>query len=388
MNQEDSVSLDEQMQPNDPNETPTNVGAADERKDATVEDIDFEPQVLTNELIQEIRERRGLFDSRSDYNTMVCDELMRCGQIPTQKSVLAVGKWGSAKDVSRDVALWRQSFSKRLYPGPLPFAAQRLANQMLAQLMDLSKKAVADPLEAQVRSLEALVEKNRQDHQREVEELTAKLAKSMERTVQLTEELSQSTTLLQRQKDELDKASERIHGLESSVVTLNVEKRQIEASAKDTLSHLEARHTRERTSLAEAHAAQLAQVKEDHRLTVSEHKARITTLESSVESAGRQAAAQIEAARQDAKRWQEQARAATEQIDRARTAENDAREKLASETLRSARLENQIFKLTGDMEALQKQVQSQMPSGNEQKSKSKIGTTEDSAPKIAREQKS
>lgn len=316
-------------------------------------DADFEPQALNEELIAEIRSRRPMFDARGDYNAMVCDELLRCGEIPTQKNVLTVGKWGSAKDVSRDVSTWRQSFTKRLQPGPLPFAAQRLANQMLAQLMDLCRKTAAEPMEAAVTALQSQLDQVQAAREQERQELQQALAQATERATQLTEELAQTTTLLQRQSDEMGRCQERITALESSVVTLNVEKRQIESSARETISRLESAYDRERTSINEANARLVEQIKDENRAAIAELKARITSLDAAVDGANRQAAVQIEVARSDAKKWQEHARAATEQIDKARAAEIEAREKLASETLRVARFENQVGRLQRELEACQ-----------------------------------
>jgi hypothetical protein len=158
-----------------------------------------------------IQSMKGLFQTRPEYNAMVCDELAKRGHAPNAKLVLNVGRWGNPAAIGQDVQQWYASLAKRLSleHARIPTAARLSANGLFEQLWVLALQSAAEPALKRAEGLQAQLD--------EVLESTRETIAEDERVIGLLK------ADLERVGAQLKTAEDRIVQSEARQITLGHE---------------------------------------------------------------------------------------------------------------------------------------------------------------------
>lgn len=285
-----------------------------------------------------IASQKETFSERLPFNLFVCDELARRGVQPNSASVIKVGRWGNSNAVAGDVRTWFSNIAARLsarYPD-IPNASQAEANALIEKLWLLAVRDSKRPLEAALSQLDeahaslnqALSSLGACEAARVEDQRIADLAKT------------QFDIELESKHQEWLKVSEKLNAVEVRLVA--------------TVTSLESANARI-SEMAKSHAEVVAKIEAQHREALSRQAADrekvAAALAHSIEQANAQAitarkeaAVQIDAARQDAKCANDRAVAAENRADKARAESNSLKDELANCRVQSARTEQDLMR--------------------------------------------
>lgn len=289
------------------------------------------------EFTHRLQQLRGQFEERTSFNFMICDELMRRGVPPNSRNVIKVGRWGASTAVASDVRAWYASLARarQATHANIPDVARVRANKLLEQLWALALGLSAEPLGTRIKQLEELqlhTEKERDQAVESLQDLAHKheaLAERL-RAAEIAHE-----QLEHRRAEELTAHHAEIAALQHSI-------------ADAALIHSQELN---RAALA------LAEVQKQAGEAASAAHGAHTALQGKVDAVRREAAQQVDNARQDMRDANTRADNAERVAETARAAESALREQLAAATIAAARQDMVQADLRRQMEALRERIQ-------------------------------
>lgn len=286
---------------------------------------------------EQLQALRKHFEDRSSFVFFVCDQLIERGVPPNSSNIQKLAKWGSSSDMSADVRDWWQVFARRQRGArpTMPAAARPLANQLFERLYELTLQMVEQPVKAFVDDMTTQLQ-DAQTREHALAEQLAGLRSTHERLrVQadaLADDNARQGGELTAARAELDRQARahaaRLAEMEqahAAQISRLAQERELEISRRDAqlAEERQARASQAREAAAAAQAQQ-----EAHALVVQSMQASITRLERLVDDTRRDAAVQVDAARQDAREANKRTAASEAKLDEARSVERTLREQI------------------------------------------------------------
>lgn len=214
------------------------------------------------EFVRAVRALRQHFESRQDFNAMVCDQLAMRGVPPNGSNVLEISSWGTKSAVIADVRAWYAGLAHRLNDqyAQIPEASRRQANALLESLWALATKAAVGPIYdlqqqlvgalARADALQAQYAQTEKDRAKEkglYEQELALLRRSIAEASEATRIKLQAAAQAEQEK------LARIDDLTRSIAQANLEFRDqrlaLEVQHRDQIQQLQSQFTTERNDL-------------------------------------------------------------------------------------------------------------------------------------------
>jgi predicted nucleic acid-binding Zn-ribbon protein len=302
------------------------------------------------EFAQALQALKHLFESRTEYNFMVCDQLALRGVSPNGLNVRKAGSWGAPVAVGADVRAWYTALSSRLSSehAQIPEAAKRAANSLIEQLWTLATQSVSTPLQQRIEAASQELTAVQNKHKTECEAWAAEQARAQEREVSLALELeeAQSHAAIMRQENErlyehLQTAQKKIDELTRSIADASL------AHEQEKRQMLE----RQEKLLAEASARMLA-VSEQHAKELAIEQERTRTERDASAASARAHALSLDGFRQDLRAATARGDRLMDDLSKAQAAVAELRERASSKDIEMARILKDLDGLSQSNEAL------------------------------------
>ncbi len=291
-----------------------------------------------------LRLLRDGFADRTSFNHFVCDELARRGIPPNSANVLKYGRWGRSVAVAADVRSWFAHVARRLSArhANIPDVCQQAFNALGEQFWALALDHVGKPLQdelartreaaaQELASLQARLEATCTARDRSEQRLQAQIRDLGEQLEALERRLQQAAEAAEQGRIALGHMQERAVAAEAA----------LERARQDFESRLGALQ-------AAAQADKVAR-EQTHAQSIELLKGSLKRLEEQIDQLRRDAALQIDKARQDTRAAEERWRQEQLRADAARTETESVREQLMQESVARARV-------LRDLEALQEKL--------------------------------
>lgn len=314
---------------------------------------------------QALQSMRPHFQDRTSFVHFVCEQLIERGVPPNSSNIQKLAKWGSSSDMSADVRAWWPVFAQRLRGANprIPAAARPRFNELAEQIYGLALSLAQTPLAAFKADMEERV-KESLARQEELSDTLATLRSDHSRLRMQADSWSKEAAQL---SGALKAAVGELEQQARSHAEVTAKMRQDHERAVDQLNkrHTEAMHLRERElsderqarqSLTREAAANLQTTKDAHAQVVQSLQASITRLEDLVDSTRRDAAVQVDAARQDAREAHKRASATELRLEEARTVERALREQITRAEVAHQQAQAQLQSAAKTIEALQAEL--------------------------------
>lgn len=289
-----------------------------------------------------LRLLRDGFADRTSFNHFVCEELARRGIPPNSANVLKYGRWGRSVAVAADVRSWFAHVARRLSArhANIPDVCQQAFNALGEQFWALALDHVGKPLQEEltraretaaqdVATLQARLEATCTARDRSEQRLQSHIRDLSEQVESLERRLQEATDVVAKGQQEARLSLERALGAEKALETAaaNYETRVGEI---------------QKAALADKAARELA-----HKDAIELLRSSNERLEAMEKAARKDAAAQVDKARQDARLADERARQEQVRADAVRVELEDLREQLIKESVAHARVQRDLEALQG-----------------------------------------
>lgn len=300
---------------------------------------DLPPDAASPEFTEALQILRKQFQDRTSFNFMVCDALAMRGIPPNSLAVVKVGRWGSSNSVASDVRSWYALLSRKIsatHPN-IPDAARMKANSLLEQLWGLTNEMTAQPLIEKIEQLSREQEQTR----KEALELAENLGQRQAETTQLSELLAsarqanaqlESSFIAERAEFE-GRTTKLNQAISDAELARQAAAREAESALTAAREGAEAAITAEKAKLA---AAEM-----QHAKAVLELKQSIERLQEQADIARKEAALNIDRARQDIREANTRADHAEQRAAQERAEQTRLRDLNASMGIELARVQMQ-----------------------------------------------
>lgn len=289
------------------------------------------------------------FESRSEFNFMVADQMALRGVPPNGKNVLSVGRWGNSAAVQSDVRAWYTALANRLSSeqASIPDAAKRAANNLFEQLWVTAQSNAAEPLRKAVADLQecqAILSTTRtamataeSTHVGEIQSLTAQLVAERDKRTQANDELLSA-------REMLDASNMQVVALNASISQAAMEharERNAWALEQSSLTGALALANSQMTGLQEQ-KAELLQFKQKAAARLEAVEEALSNERTRSDSAARSHALAVDQFREDVKEANKRADAAHQAIEDVKTQLSQTKDLLARASIETAKLMQEL----------------------------------------------
>lgn len=301
--------------------------------------------VNSPQFIEGLQLLRGNYADRTSFNHFVCDELARRAIPPNSANVLKYGRWGQSVAVAADVRSWFAHVSRRLSArhANIPDVCQQQFNALGEQFWALALDHAQKPLQEELARVQDACA-------REVSQLQGRLDATITARDVAEQQLHTQIKALEDQAEALDERLQKASGaLEQGKVDLSLMQERALAAERALEQARQDFEVRVGALQAAAQADKSAR-EQAHKEAVDLLQAANVKLDAQFEAARREAATQIDKARQDARAAEDRSKEAQARADSARAETESVREQLVKMTVAQARSAR-------DQEALQAQLE-------------------------------
>lgn len=275
---------------------------------------------------------RPLYENRTSFNFMVCDQLAMRGVPPNGRNVQIASRWGNPAAIGADVKAWYAGLSTRLSSehAKIPEAVKRGANGLLEQMWSLVLKAVQEPAQERINELHA-----------ELQGSIVELANAKERNEALAT-LAEETRLegikvADELKDKLSSAAVRVEVLDAQVRSLNDSISQAAVEHQRELRVVSAKYEEQMLGERRSHQDDLRRAAED----LAQANGLINKERDRLDAAAREHALAVDRFRQDVKEANQRADAAVLATAQAKGQVETLKDQVSAAEIRVARIEQE-----------------------------------------------
>lgn len=280
---------------------------------------------------------RPLYENRTSFNFMVCDQLAMRGVPPNGRNVQIASRWGNPAAIGADVKAWYAGLSTRLSSehAKIPEAVKRGANGLFEQMWSLVLKAVQEPAQERINALHA-----------ELQGSIVELANAKERNEALAT-LAEETRLegmkvADELKDKLSSAAVRVEVLDAQVRSLNDSISQAAVEHQRELRVVSAKYEEQMLGERRSHQDDLRRAAED----LAQANGLISKERDRLDAAAREHALAVDRFRQDVKEANQRADAAVLATAQAKGQVETLKDQVSAAEIRVARIEQERANLS------------------------------------------